>query len=192
MLVSTLVLLIAGDGGATSLGFIPAVFGSAVRPAQTAPFWLTPLTATLVHAGPVHLAFNMVMLIFCGIKTEQALGSRAFVLLYVIGAYTAALGQWAVEPSSAVPMIGASGAISAIIGAYALLFGRNRTRPIGPISSQGVQMIWLAASWTALQLMIGLAGYNAVGRIAFAAHIGGFLAGLLLARPLLLWRYRGA
>lgn len=157
-----------------------------------APVILSPLTATLIHGGFVHLVFNMVTLIFCGIATERALGARGIVALYVVGAYAACLAQWAVEPQSLMPMIGASGAASAIVGAYALLYGRRRTRDVGPVPAWLLHVLWLLAAWTVLNLAVGVLGRQAGMPIAAAAHIGGFLAGLALCRPLLLWRWRGA
>lgn len=178
-------------------GFIP------VRLAGTLPFgpmawmvpsWLTPMTATLIHAGGAHLALNIVMLLVCCIPTERATGLGGLVLLYVAGAYAAALAQWAFNPLSPVPMIGASGAISAIVAAYAILYGRPRTRAIGPISANVVHVAWLALAWIGIQSLIGLAGLAGgdEATVAIGAHIGGFAAGLILAKPLLLWRYRGA
>jgi membrane associated rhomboid family serine protease len=89
-------------------------------------------------------------------------------------------------------MIGASGAVSAVIGAYSLLFGRNKVRIANHALAVAVNVVWLAAAWIGLQLLIGYSFGTAGLRIAIAAHIGGFLAGLILARPLLLLRWRGA
>ena len=108
-------------------GFIPmrAALG---EDGSVAPFWLTPLTATLVHAGLIHLAFNLVILTFCGRHVEWVLGPGGIAILYLVGAYAAAGGQYLADPQSAAPMIGASGAISAVLGAYAVLFGRNKVK----------------------------------------------------------------
>lgn len=176
-------------------GFIPASLSvSLVAPHDIVmlPFWLTPLSATLVHGGFLHLAFNMVMLVYCGRLLERALGWQGMAALYVIGAYAGAAGHWAFEPSSAAPMIGASGAISAILAGYAMLFAERPVPAIGPIPSRVVRIAWLAAAWIAIQLLIGFASGGGGSGIAIGAHIGGFAAGLLLARPLLLWRYRNA
>jgi membrane associated rhomboid family serine protease len=89
-------------------------------------------------------------------------------------------------------MIGASGAASAVVGAYSLLFGRSRATAIGPIPAQAVHVVWLAVAWTVINLLIGYAFLTADVRVAAAAHIGGFLAGLALARPLLMWKWRRA
>jgi membrane associated rhomboid family serine protease len=173
-------------------GFIPARLSGLMIIDGGLPVLLTPLTAALVHADLLHLGFNMLMLFFCGKFVESAIGPRLMLLLYVLGAFAAAFAQYLVDPNSAVPMIGASGAISAIVGSYAVLFSNQKVRAIGPFSPFVVRIAWLAAAWIAIQSLMGLATFGTMTRIAIAAHIGGFLAGLVLARPLLLLRYRSA
>lgn len=200
LLVSLLILL-AGvlPQAAFGFGFLPArLYGVALPPEVTlaAPAWLTPLTATFVHGGLLHIAFNLVMLGYCGAQTERAIGSGGFLVLYGIGAYAAALAQWGLSSGAglATPMIGASGAISAIVAAYALLYGERRAKRVGPFPADLLHVLWLAAAWIGIQLLISVAGFGGMPgqAIAIGAHIGGFLAGLALARPLLLWRYRRA
>ena len=154
------------------------------------PAWLTPLSSALLHSGLLHLSFNMLMLLFCGRFVEQALGPQLMAVLYVVGAYAAAIAQFAVDSASLIPMVGASGAISALLGAYALLFARNKVDPVGPIPGHVVRIIWLTLAWIGIQLMVGLATRGDLQGIAIFAHIGGFVAGLLLTRPLLEWRFR--
>ncbi len=187
-------LLNLGGDAAIYAGFIPAraSLGAAGNVPGLLPVMLTPLSSTLIHGGLVHLAFNMVTLVYCGVATERALGTRGVVLLYVLGAYGACLAQWLVGPGSPVPMIGASGAASAIVGAYALLYGRQRTRDVGPIPAWLLHVLWLLAAWTLLNLAMGILSQQAGMPIAAAAHIGGFLIGVALCRPMLLWRWRGA
>jgi membrane associated rhomboid family serine protease len=156
------------------------------------PAWLTPLSSAFLHSGMLHISFNMLMLLFCGRFVEQALGAQLMAVLYVVGAYAAAIAQFAVDSQSLVPMIGASGAISAILGAYALLFSRNKVDPVGPIPGHIVRIIWLTLAWIGIQLMVGLATSGNLQGIAIFAHIGGFVAGLVLTRPLLEMRFRGA
>jgi membrane associated rhomboid family serine protease len=193
--VSLFVLLLGGVAlAALTAGFIPArLEGLAIPPGHgfVVPTWATPLSAALLHGGPGHLFFNMLILFVVGAATEQAVGGRALLLLYVVGAYAAAAGQWVLGPATG-PMIGASGAVSAVVAAYALLYGRNRARPIGPVPAELVHVAWLAAAWIAIQALVGIAGLGGGVPIAIGAHIGGFIAGLGLARPLLLWRYRRA
>jgi len=123
----SLAILVSGNlsNAATVLGFIPArVGGFLVTPSVL--WWLTPLTATLIHGGLLHLVTNFILFAYCGRQVESVLGPGPLVVLYVIGAYAAAAGQYLLDPMSTAPMIGASGAISALVGAYALSFGKPK------------------------------------------------------------------
>ncbi|MGN6156290.1 MAG: rhomboid family intramembrane serine protease [Sphingomicrobium sp.] len=180
------------DSAALALGFIPDRMNGAVVTGPAAPAFLTPLTATLAHGGIIHLAMNLLILVWCGSQVERVLGSKALVFLYVVSAYTAAMLQWAVTPHSQVPMIGASGAISGVIGAFALSFGQQKRIVQSQALNRALNALWLLAAWIVLQLMTGfLAGTQGV-LVATPAHVGGFLSGLLLQRPLLMWRWRKA
>lgn len=195
--VTTLAYLLASLVGETNWaavagGFIPARIAGGVMLEGAAPVWLTPLTATLVHAGLLHLLFNMVMLGYCGALVENVLGQAGLAILYLIGAYAAAGAQYVAGPLEVAPMVGASGAASAVLGAYALFYGRERAAVGHPVLNRWINIAWLAAAWTGIQLLFGYAGASGGMPIAIAAHIGGFIAGLLLGRPLLLWRYRNA
>ncbi|MGH6729685.1 MAG: rhomboid family intramembrane serine protease, partial [Sphingomicrobium sp.] len=112
---------------ALALGFIPARLSGLESPFAAIPAFLTPLSSTLVHAGLIHLLFNLLLLLWCGSAVERVLGRANLLLIYIVGAYAAAIAQWAVDPLSFTPMIGASGAVSAVIGAFALSFGRARS-----------------------------------------------------------------
>ena len=188
LLASTLRM---ADFAAVWGGFIPAriTYGDE---GGMAPVWLTPLTATFVHAGIIHLGFNMLFLIFCGRSVEPILGSGSVAILYLLGAYGAAAAQYAADPGSMVPMVGASGAISALLGAYALLFGRNKVKVANPTLALWLNALWLGAAWIGLQLLTSLTFDTLGQRVAIAAHIGGFLVGLALTKPLLIYRYRKA
>lgn len=180
------------EWAAVTFGFSPA--SAAGTPI---PVWLQPLTATFVHSGFVHLLFNMIILAFCGRPVESVLGTPAMAVLYILGAYAAAGAQYLVDPVAV--MVGASGAISAVIGAYAMLFGRNKVKVASPTLALWLNALWLMVAWVVLQVMVGIAlggssfvtGGDRV-QIAVAAHIGGFLIGVILANPLLLFRYRKA
>ncbi|KQN09569.1 protease [Sphingobium sp. Leaf26] len=192
-----LLLFLTGqvDNAAVIGGFIPARLGDpALLDGMVAvPAFLTPLSCTFIHAGWLHIGFNLLMLLFCGRQVEHVLGWGGTLALYIVGAYGACLAQWAIDPASTNPMVGASGAISAIIAPYALLYSQQQVRAIGPLSANLVRVLWLAAGWIAVQLMIGLAsgaGMRELGQIAIAAHIGGFIIGLAMTRPLLRWRFR--
>lgn len=188
----SLLLFGAVDQAAMLMGFVAARVAGDISLAPAVPALFTPLTATLVHAGVLHLAFNLLMLIFCGMAVERILGSGAVVLLYLVGAFVAAAAQFLAAPHSLLPMIGASGAISALVGAFALSFGRARRIVASERLNRAIHVAWLAAAWAAIQWMVGYAAGQQGVLLAVAAHIGGFLAGLALQRPLLLWRYRRA
>lgn len=177
---------------ALSLGFIPARLSGVAIDWSAAPALLTPLTATIVHAGLLHLGFNLLILWWCGTAVERVVGSSGLITLYVVGAYAAAGLQWLADPMEVTPMIGASGAVSAVIGAYSLSFGRAKRITRSASVNRLLNSLWLLAAWIVLQLMTGyLAGQEGT-MLATPAHIGGFVAGLLLQRPLLLLRYRSA
>jgi len=179
------------DAAAGVGGFIPARL-SGLPVIGALPVWLTPLSATLLHANAIHIGFNLLMLFYCGREDEVALGPAGVLVLYLVGAYAAAVAQYIAGPHSDVPMIGASGAISALVGAYAMLYGQRRPSRYPPAVARWLHIAWLAAAWIAVQLMLGLVSSTKAMPIATAAHIGGFIAGLVLARPMLAWRYRKA
>lgn len=189
-----LVLLRLDEWATIGGGFLPARLAYGGDEGMV-PFWLTPLTSALLHGGFAHLAFNLLMLVFCGRPVESVLGPVGIAILYLLGAYAAAGAQYAVDPFSPVPMIGASGAISAVLGAYAMLFGRNKVKIAHPKLALWLNALWLLAAWVALNLAVGFAFATVAAngmQLAVAAHVGGFLVGLLLAHPLLLFRYRRA
>ncbi|MEY4869012.1 MAG: hypothetical protein RIS11_206, partial [Pseudomonadota bacterium] len=117
---------------------------------------------------------------------------KAYALLYAAGIAVAAAAEVAANPQSPLPVVGASGAISALFAAHMMLFPRNRPRNRGAIPGKWVHAGQLLVGWVAFNLMLGFAGPGIGLNIAIWAHIGGFLAGLILTWPLLNWRYRNA
>ena len=180
------------DNAALSLGFIPARLSGLPVPWPALPAFLTPLSATLVHSGMIHLGFNMLIFVWCGMAVERVLGAFGLIALYLVGAFAAAFAQWGVDPYSTVPMVGASGAISAVIGAFALSFGRPKRFTSSVTANRWINALWLMIAWVVLQLMMGWLAGGQGFLLATPAHVGGFAIGLLLQRPLLLWRYRKA
>jgi membrane associated rhomboid family serine protease len=176
---------------AFGLGFIPArLFAAAPWPAL--PVWLTPLSATLVHADLFHLVANLLLLVWCGRALERILGAGPVLILYVAGAYAAAAAQVLAEPGSAIPGIGASGAVSALVGAFALSFGKPKPLVRSAALNRALNTLWILVAWVVLQWLLAvLMGLQGV-LVSAAAHIGGFIAGVILQKPLLLWRYRKA
>jgi membrane associated rhomboid family serine protease len=134
----------------------------------------------------------MLIFLWCGAAVERVLGKTGLIILYLFGAYASALAQWSVDPLSTVPMVGASGAISAVIGAYALSFGRAKMFTRSARLNRWINVLWLLIAWVVLQLMMGWLAGSEGFLLATPAHVGGFAIGLLLQRPLLLWRYRSA
>jgi len=185
-------LLGASDQAALSLGFIPVRWSGLAVPWAAVPAFLTPLTATLVHANWIHIGFNLLIFVWCGTAVERVIGKSGLILLYLVGAYAAALAQWAMDPMGTVPMVGASGAISAVMGAFALSFGRAKAFTSNLRINRWINVVWLMAAWIVLQLMMGWLAGGQGYLLATPAHVGGFAAGLLLQRPLLLWKYRNA
>jgi membrane associated rhomboid family serine protease len=180
------------DQAAYALGFIPLRMTTPVGGFAAVPAFLTPLTATVVHSGLIHLGFNLLMLVWCGAAVERVLGATGVVVLYLVGAYAAAAAQWALDPMGTTPMVGASGAISAVMGAFALSFGRAKAFTSNLRVNRWINVGWLLVAWVALQVMMGWLAGGQGYLLATPAHVGGFAAGLLLQRPLLLWRYRSA
>ena len=191
--VAFLLILLSGasDIASLQLGFIPLRMSVEAQGAWL-PAWLTPLTATLVHAGWLHLIMNMILLAWCGREVERILGPAGVVVLYVVGAFAAAAAQYALNPLAAYPMVGASGAISALVGAFALSFGRPKPIVRNFRLNRAINTLWILVAWVVLQWMTGyLMGMQGVA-VATGAHVGGFIAGVILQKPLLLWRYRKA
>ncbi|WP_294171440.1 rhomboid family intramembrane serine protease [uncultured Sphingomonas sp.] len=192
--VVSLALLAGGmvDAAAGMMGFIPARLSGMLDLPGALPAISTPFSCTLVHGGFFHLFFNMFMLLVCGVAVERVLGAGALVALYLVSAIVAALAQLSVDPSGVAPVIGASGAVSGVLGAYALSFGRPKRLSASPAVNRAVHIVWLALAWTVLQVAVGYAAGAQGLMLATPAHVGGFLTGLVLQRPLLLWRYRKA
>ncbi|MBK6596741.1 MAG: rhomboid family intramembrane serine protease [Proteobacteria bacterium] len=193
---------------AYALGLIPAVlFGGEQLPTDLV--WVPPaatlLTSMFLHGGFLHLAGNMLFLWVFGNNIEDSMGHARFVLFYLVCGIAAALVQAFLDPASVLPMVGASGAISGVLGAYMLLYPRARVLLGLPIGFFIVQLgrfpaVWVLALWFLLQLVMGVFSANAVttageakGGVAWGAHIGGFIAGMVLIpffkyRSVPLWR----
>jgi len=146
---------------------------------------VTILTSMFVHAGFFHVAGNMLYLWIFGNNVEDSMGKIRFALFYLLCGLGAALGQVMVSPSSRVPMIGASGAVSGVLGAYLLLFPRARVLTLIPLGlfTQLVEIpaMLVLGFWIVIQLLNGLLTFNfEQGGVAWFAHVGGFAVGMLL------------
>lgn len=173
-------------------GFIPARMTNELILQGAVPAVLTPWSSALLHGNWLHLGINMLMLLFAGGQVERVIGKSALFIAYLLGALAAAAAQFAVDPSSSIPMVGASGAISALFGLYALFFGQPKQVTTNRRLNRSIHVLWLLVTWVVLQWMAGLLAGGEGVMLATPAHIGGFIGGLLLQRPLLLWRYRKA
>ena len=154
----------------------------------------TVLTSMFMHGGWGHLASNMLFLHIFGDNLEDLLGHAKYLAFYLLAGVIAALSQVAIEPESTLPMVGASGAIAGVVGGYLLLFPRapivmlNLTPLIFFIGLLPVVPAWaVAGEFFVLNLISALGPRNDAvsGGIAVFAHLGGFIGGLLLTRPLL-------
>jgi membrane associated rhomboid family serine protease len=151
--------------------------------------WLTPLTSMFLHGGWFHLLGNMWFLWVFGNNVEDAMGHVRFVVFYLLCGLLAAAAQVASGPSSPVPMVGASGAISGVMGAYLVLYPRVRVHTIiflGIIFFRVTLPAWMMlVYWAFLQILGSLpaiAGAETGGGVAVMAHLGGFVAGVVLIK----------
>lgn len=156
------------------------------------PVWLTPLSSAFLHGGLLHVGLNLMMLAMIAPNVERVLGTKGLLMLYGIGMLASAAAEVAAAPNSTVPVVGASGAISAILAAQLMLFPREQPKPLGPIPGRWAHALKLMAGWIALNLMLRFIGPSIGVLFAIWGHIGGFAAGLALTWPLLNWKYRNA
>jgi membrane associated rhomboid family serine protease len=154
---------------------------------QVSP-WVTIFTSMFIHANLLHIGGNLLYLWIFGNNIEDRLGHVKFLLFYLATGAAAAAAQIAVAPHSTVPMVGASGAIAGVLGAYLILFPQARIITLMFVFLF-VQVVALPASivlgfWIVLQVLNTLISSGGMpgGGVAYAAHVGGFVAGLILIR----------
>jgi membrane associated rhomboid family serine protease len=174
----------------TLLGFMPALlFGHASIEGDP---WVSPLgsifTAMFLHGGFFHLAGNMLYLWIFGDNVEDRMGRGRFVAFYLICGAVAALTQALPDTRSTVPMIGASGAVSGVLGAYVVLYPRANVLFAMPFRLARVPALLVLVVWFIGQLASSMLAEPGAGGVAFVAHIGGFIGGALLIRWFLLDR----
>lgn len=149
------------------------------------PWWATLFSSLFVHGGWLHLLFNMLYLWIFGNNVEDAMTRPRFVVFYVVCGLAATTAQVLVAPDSDVPLIGASGAIAGVLGAYLILFPRARVLIVVPLVVVfpvfEVPAWIMLAVWFALQSISGIRSLGgAEAGVAFFAHLGGFVAGMVL------------
>jgi membrane associated rhomboid family serine protease len=143
------------------------------------PIYLTLLSSMFMHGSWLHLGGNMLFLWIFGDNVEHRAGPIAYLLAYLAAGLVGSLAQTFSDPTSPIPSLGASGAISGVLGAYLVLFPRNRVTAF--VFRFLVQIPALAAigMWIALQVVSSLADPTGAGGVAYLAHIGGFVAGVV-------------
>jgi len=146
------------------------------------------LTSQFLHGGWMHLIGNMWFLWIYGDNVEDVLGHEKYLVFYLLCGVVAGLGQYAISPDSRIPMLGASGAIAGVMGAYMIKFPHNRIVTLLPLfifwTTIEIPAVLILAYWFILQFFsgVGSIGYSqsSHGGVAFFAHIGGFIAGMIL------------
>lgn len=149
--------------------------------------YLALLASMFLHGSPAHLFGNLLFLWVFGNDIEHRWGRLRYLVLYLFGGVVASLAHVLSDPGSTIPMIGASGAIAAVMGAYLVCYPANRVKTIiffGFMLLRKVKAVWLLLIWLATQLLL----IGADSGIAWAAHVGGFLFGVVIG---LVWRARG-
>ncbi|HEY4123000.1 MAG TPA: rhomboid family intramembrane serine protease [Rhizomicrobium sp.] len=176
-----------GEDVANLLGFIPATL---LHPFDTQslvaayPALLTIFTSLFVHGGLMHLGGNMLYLWVFGNNVEDAMGHARYLLFYLLCGVAAALTMAFISPYSLIPVIGASGAISGVLGAYVLLYPRAKVRVIVPLGiiffPFRIGAMWVVGFWFVLQLFNAVVSDASQPGVAWWAHVGGFLVGAAL------------
>jgi len=170
-------------------GLVPGHLTAALGGASDRLPWalITVVSSMFLHGGWIHLVGNLLYLWIFGNNVEDRLGRPAFLAFYLSGGVVAALAQVAIDPASDVPLVGASGAIAAVLGAYAIMFPRARVLAIVFLvvffAVTEVPSILVLGLWFVLQVIDGLASLgveDVVGGVAIFAHIAGFLVGILV------------
>lgn len=179
------------DAFVQSFGAVPAeiVMGQDLPPrAPLGSVYVTLITSIFIHGGLLHLGSNMLYLWVFGDNVEESFGHFGFLIFYLVCGVLATLAQIAINTDSTIPSVGASGAIAGVLGAYVVLFGSARVRTLvflGPIPLlPRIPALILIGFWFLTQLLSGVGQLGVAeetGGVAFWAHIGGFVVGLILA-----------
>jgi membrane associated rhomboid family serine protease len=168
-------------------GVVPREYSAArdLPPTIPLPFWSTLLTSMFLHGGWMHLGGNMLYLWIFGDNLEKVMGAVRFLVFYLVCGLAASFAHIAFGAGSTIPAVGASGAISGVLGGYLVLFPRNRVRVLTRGGIAHVPAIVVLGFWIFIQFINGLGSLAATtetGGVAYMAHIGGFIAGLVLVK----------
>jgi membrane associated rhomboid family serine protease len=182
--------IMLGDTFIETWAFIPAQLTTFFHGSGSFQAVLTVFTSMFMHAGWSHLFGNMLFLWVFGQAIESAFGSRMYTLFYLVCGVAANMAQYLVDPSSTVPNLGASGAIAGVMGGYLALYPASTIDlfvwPLSLFTGRDIRVpAWLMLGlWFAVQVILGQSGMAAAGEaggVAYWAHIGGFITGLVLA-----------
>lgn len=183
-----LLALPADGGGAVDFGARPCELSGECPATGAASTPLTVVTSMFMHGSLLHIAGNMLFLWIFGNNVEDALGRLRFLAFYLAGGTIALAAQTLSAPDSVVPVIGASGAVSAVLGGYLLLFPRARVITLVVIvvfvTVIELPALLVLALWFVLQLADGATRAAGTSDVATWAHVGGFLFGLIVIRLL--------
>ena len=168
-------------------GVVPQEYSAAqdLPPTIPLPFWSTLLTSMFLHGGWMHLGGNMLYLWIFGDNLEKVMGAARFALFYLVCGLAASFAHIAFGPGSSIPAVGASGAISGVLGGYLVLFPHNRVRVLTRGGIAQVPAVVVLGFWIVIQLINGIGSVTATAEtagVAYMAHIGGFVAGLVLVK----------
>jgi len=146
------------------------------------PVYFNFLTSMFMHAGFAHIFGNMLFLWIFGDNVENLLGHIRYLIFYLLCGFAAALAQVLMSPDSAIPMLGASGAISGVLGGYILMFPNRQVRAVIFYFFTTVPAYVAIGIWIVYQVVLGFMSSAEDGGVAYSAHIGGFIAGLVLVK----------
>ena len=168
-------------------GVVPREYSAAqdLAPMIAAPFWSTLFTSMFLHGGWMHLGGNMLYLWIFGDNIERASGPVKFLIFYLVCGLAASAAHILFNLNSPIPAVGASGAISGVLGGYLLLFPKNRVRVLTRGGVAHVPAMVVLGFWIVLQFVNGIgsvARTDETAGVAYMAHIGGFVAGLALVK----------
>lgn len=170
-----------GNAFITQWAFIPARFSE--NPSSEA---VTLLSAMFMHGGWLHLGGNMLYLWIFGDNVEDRFGPVRFLIFYLLAGFAASFAQYFVNPGSTIPNVGASGAIAGVLGAYILMFPKARVDVLLGRQVVAMPAFVVLGFWIVLQLVSGVGAIantsqtGDTGGVAYMAHVGGFVAGLVL------------
>lgn len=171
--------------GTVDAGTRVPVLRGVVYVVEESPNWLSLVSSMFMHGGWLHLIGNMWFLGIFGNNVEEAMGSVRFAAFYLISGLAASAAQMLASPASTAPMVGASGAIGGVMGAYALLFPRVGVHMLVIlgfyVTTIAVPAVLMLGYWFVIQILAGV--LRTGGGVAVWAHVGGFVAGLLLVKP---------